>query len=212
MRFNTKLIQDSFRKVKPSLKEVAVEFITELRLDSSNANYSPDRLVSVLQQVIDSLDRPQALQDKLQNLGSVHAKLGIQSDHYTQAAQVFLRQLRQCLAGEWNVQLEEQWILAIEYFVEKMMEGARISRFVASGKDLPHAMKSDHQDLAHYVRSVAREVLMRALEDEMGSEFMKTARKRATNILAQAIREEADLLQDNFSEQRHRNNSEPKAV
>lgn len=61
------------------------------------------------------------------------------------------------------------------------------------------------KDLHQLVRLTARNLLQRALEEEMDGEFMRLARKRAASALAQAVREEADLLQTSLDSSRKSN-------
>lgn len=210
MSLNIPLIRASFDEVKPIANDVATFFYktlfgtypaSEALFDKTNLEKQKQALIASLVQIVDNLDNAATLVPYLKKLGGRHVKYGTKEEHYSMVGKSLIATLRHFFGRNWTSELEDQWILAIGVIADHMLEGAKEAqqsqpKIYEVNSSTP---RGEPQDLSQMVRILARNLLFKVLEQEADGEFMKLARKKASNILTQALREEADLIQEQFN-------------
>ncbi len=228
MSLDIGLIKSSFESVKPIAVEVVSHFYDTLfssfpeskpLFENVDMDMQKNVLIASLVRVVDGLENLDSLGAYLRSLGGRHVDYGVEEKHYAMVGQTLIGTFRHFFKESWTPELEDQWILAIGFIADHMLEGAKqASKKVvkeAGPRPAPSALhgmtpidnvsrKPETHDLSHVARQIARSILFKALEDEMDGEFMRVARKKASNVLAQAIREEGDLLQSKFDSSKKR--------
>lgn len=217
MALDITVIQSSFEMLKPIATEAISHFYDTLFLtypESKNLFRSVDiekqksALLSSLVRIVEGLDDLDKLKRYLRPLGSRHVAYGIKEEHYSMIGKSLLLTFRHFFKEKWNSDLEDQWILVIGFIADQMMEGAKERQNNSELNIVTHdnsqlvqskSGRPEIQDLSHYVRRIARDILLKALESELDTEFMKTAKKKASGILSQAIRDEAEQLHTSLS-------------
>jgi len=215
MRLNASIIKSSFEEIKPIALEAASYFYETLfsNYPESKAIFmQPDMerqkksLVDSLIKIINGFDDQATLATYLQTLGGKHQVIGVKEEHYAMMGRSLITTLRHFFKNSWTSELEDQWIGAIGFIADNMLQGAKQKPTPVAATPSqptshfgPQIYKSEPHDLAQVVRQIARSILFKALDDEMDGDFMKSARKKAANILTQAIRDEADQLQNSLN-------------
>jgi hemoglobin-like flavoprotein len=192
-------------------------------------------LAQAIIRVVDGSDNLEETGKYLRSLGRPLHQAGFREEHCAHLARAMIATLRHYLKEGWSAELEDQWILLLGFAADQILEGARepkkLPKAEAKGTastpvfamdlDSPSLAKrvsqqkvieptqvptlAEVKDLHQLVRLTARNLLQRALEEEMDGEFMRLARRRAASALAQAVREEADLLQTSLDSSRKTN-------
>lgn len=211
MSLDKEKIRASFEIVKPIAVEAVTHFYETLfstfpqsrelfgKVDMDKQRRA---LIQSLVRIVDGLDDLESLQTYLRAMGSRHVRYGVKEEHYAMVGKSLLSTFRHFFKENWTSELEDQWILAIGFIADQMLEGAKTVTVAQNRQaDLSahqRASKVDTNDLPQVVRRIAREILYKALEDEMDGDFMKAARKKAAVVLSTAVREEADAVLAQF--------------
>ena len=205
-------IKSSFEVVKPMADEVVSYFYETLfsSYPESKALFvqvemekQKKALIASMGKIIDGLENLESLRVDLRALGGRHVRYGVKEEHYAMIGKSLIGTLRYVFKESWTSSLENQWILAIGFIADQMLEGAKQGdtanqKPVLYLESAPTPPKNEPPDLSQFVRQIARSILFKALEDEMDGEFSRTLKKRAASLLTQAIRDEADQIQMNF--------------
>ena len=223
MPLNIDMIRSSFELVKPMAVEVSEYFYQTLfrsfpevkpLFEKTNLINQKNALIQSLVFIVDHLDQPEKLNAYLKKMGARHLDYGVTENNYEAVGKSLIMSFRYFFGAKWTRELEDQWIHAYGVIAETMIHGAReaavaktsvrTQETVASGPvpaATPAAVVEEtslHDELNRLARSVAQKLIFRALEQDLDQEFYVAARKRAQGILMQAIREEAEAMQQQF--------------
>lgn len=124
-----KLIQASFAKIAHE-KELAGRLFYE-RLFTLDPNLramfqrgpietQAEKLMQVIEWVVNRVDRVEEIDTELQELGSKHKDYGVTTDHYAQVGAALLWTLNQSLGGQMDNDTEAAWIELYTYLSGKM--------------------------------------------------------------------------------------------
>ncbi len=216
MSLNISLIRESFEEVKPIADEVVSYFYKTLfdtypasqsLFDKTDMEKQKKALIGSLVTIVDSIDSTEHLVPYLKKLGARHVKYGTKEEHYSMVGRSLITTFRHFFGNNWTTELEDQWVLAIGIIADQMLEGAReFEKAQASSRvfEINSSTQRNEpgQDLSIMAKQLARNLLFKLLEQEVDGEFMKQARKKVSNILTQALREEAELIQEQFSKKK----------
>lgn len=206
MPLNIALIRASFDEVKPIANEVVTHFYKTLfeNYPAAKALFAKtdfekqkSALISSLVMIVDNIDNADKLTPYLRKMGARHVRYGVQEEHYGMVGKSLIATFRHFFGSNWSAALEEQWVLAIGVVADQMLEGAKVHDLSAQGQHKP-----EPQDLSQMVRQLARNLLYKMLEQEADAEFTRIARKKAASILTQALREEAEQIQEQFTQKK----------
>lgn len=203
MNFDIPMIRASLNELKKYQNEAVSFFYKTLVEASIETKDLLDRLaggvheknaMKFLVQVVDGLQDLPKLNDALQQLSSRHAHKGMNEDHCAMLGKSLLITLQRfherSQQASWTSQLEDQWIALIGMVADAFMRGAR-------GPTVE--LRVEEFELATLVRQMARDLVFKALELEMDQAWMRAAKKKASQILMQAIREEAENVQNQLT-------------
>ena len=231
MSLNVAVIRSSFEMVKPIAEEAVSYFYDTLfnsYPESKNIFYHVDMdrqkkiLFNSLVKIIDGLDHLETLGCNLRGLGGRHLGFGLHEGHYSMVGKSLISTFRHFFKERWTPELEDQWIMALGFIADQLLEGAKQATAAAAipvgtpvvsmapnygkkaAEEKAATEKTENYDLPHVIRQIARSVLLKAMEDELTGDLRNVAKKKATHLLTQAIREEADHVQTVFDESKKR--------
>jgi hemoglobin-like flavoprotein len=222
MALDVRIIRESFEQVKPIADEVVSFFYQTLFTQYPEAkkifekvdmDKQKKQLIQSLVKIVNGLDDLDSLSQYLRSMGSRHVTYGVEENHYAMVGKSLVTTFRYFFGQDWTLELEDQWILAIGFIADEMLEGAKQVPIIATSNQKTiinpkihlastlnnHHTDPNHHDLIQAARQVARSALVKAIEDEIDGELKKIAREKASQILAEAIRDEAEQFQKNFS-------------
>ena len=84
------------------------------------------KLMDTLTTVVDSLDRFDALQPRLRELGRLHAAYGVRLEQYDTVQTALLWALGQSLGADFDKEAREAWASALAAISKTMKEGANV--------------------------------------------------------------------------------------
>ncbi|MFB2921391.1 globin domain-containing protein [Aerosakkonema funiforme] len=127
------LLESSFAKIKPQLPEFVVSFYDNLF--AANPGVKPlfahidmkkqhKKLLSALVLVVESLRKPEALRQVLQDLGSRHVAYGALPIYYPPVVSALLVTLEQYLQQDWTPEVKVAWENAFATIANVMLSGA----------------------------------------------------------------------------------------
>lgn len=126
------LVQQSFERTKPIAAHVAATFYAELfALDPSlrtlfkgDMIVQGDKLMRMLEHVVDGLSNPSALLPAVQALGVKHVAYGVEARHYALVGTALLRTLRHELGADFTLETRSAWSAAFQLLSQAMCEAA----------------------------------------------------------------------------------------
>ncbi|MBD2185431.1 pentapeptide repeat-containing protein [Planktothrix sp. FACHB-1375] len=127
------LLESSFAKIKPQLPEFVVSFYDNLF--AANPGVKPlfahidmkkqhKKLLAALVLVVESLRKPEALRQVLQDLGSRHVAYGALPKYYPPVVSALLVTLEQYLQQDWTPEVKLAWENAFGTIANVMLSGA----------------------------------------------------------------------------------------
>jgi len=128
------LVKTSFAAIHPVADVVAARFYARLfeldpalrALFQSDMREQQQKLVEMLEAVVDALDRPALIVTEVAALGQRHARYGVVAEHYTVVEEALLWALAQELSERWTPEVEAAWRAAYT-LVAGTMEAAASS-------------------------------------------------------------------------------------
>ncbi len=215
MSLDFSIIQVSFEKMRPVVDEAAGHFFETLftkfpesksLFRSANLEEQKKVWTDSLVKIVEGLSDLPSLTHSLRSIGKRNADSGVKEEHYSMVGKSLITTLKTTLKDQWTAELEDQWILAIGFVADQILEGAfqagiqdkEVAPEDPIGEIVELKAKTDSHELSQVVRQIARNLLLKALEEEINGDFSKTARKKAAQVLTQAIKDEAEKLQSQF--------------
>lgn len=122
------LVQTSFASIAPIASTIAALFYHRLfYLDPTLEHLFPrdlgdqrDKLIAMLQVVVNGLDQLEAIVPAVQALGRRHRTYGAVDAHYTTVGAALLWTLRQALGDYWTPEVEAAWAAAFALLATTM--------------------------------------------------------------------------------------------
>lgn len=206
MRFDIKTVQSTYEGIKPDAAKAISYFYSSLFaqhpemkvvLEGVDSAHQKSIVIASFSSLIDGLSQPARLRNYLETLGSRFRAMGVNEDHLKAIGKALIETFRFHLKESWSASIEDQWIMALGFMADVILE-------VPKSKPTPSLAKSESErssevELASHVRKIAQRILLKAIQEELDSELVNAAKKRAVSILTQALNEEADLLQHAFN-------------
>ena len=126
------LVQTSFAKIRPAVREVAALFYRRLfevapevrAMFPEDMDEQGKKLMSVLGVAVQSLTNLPALVPVLEELAQKHLKYGVEAAHYDVVGDVLLWTLEQGLQGEFTDDVREAWAQTYALVSETMCNAA----------------------------------------------------------------------------------------
>lgn len=134
MEFNSRMITESFKLLKPQADAVVAKFYETLFNDypGSNALFAradmkkqKESLINSLVFIVENIDRGGKLFPYLKNLGARHVVYGMKNEHFDWVGKSLLKTFAFFLKNNWTPTLEKQWELAYGVIRDMMKEGAK---------------------------------------------------------------------------------------
>jgi hemoglobin-like flavoprotein len=126
------LVQTSFASIHPVVDAVATRFYARLfalaptlrALFHTDMAEQRQKLMQMLEAVVDALDRPALIVDEVAALGQRHAGYGVVAQHYTIVEEALLWALAQELGERWTAEVEAAWRAAYTLVAATMQAAA----------------------------------------------------------------------------------------
>jgi nitric oxide dioxygenase len=137
MSLEVKLLETSFEKIKPQANKFADSFYENLFTANPEAkplfaNTSMEdqkqKLLASLVLVVENLQKPDLLNDRLKGLGARHVQYGTLPEHYPLVGAALLTTFEQYLDNEWTPEVKQAWVDAYGVISEIMLDGADYSQ------------------------------------------------------------------------------------
>jgi NAD(P)H-flavin reductase/hemoglobin-like flavoprotein len=132
MSRDAELIKKSLVLVEPIADKVAAHFYALLFLDRPHIRdmFPPmmdaqrGRLFRALVQIMQDIDRPEAIDSFLTDLGSDHRKFDVRPEHYGLVGECLIGAMRRFVGDDWTDETERAWGAAYELVAGRMIAGA----------------------------------------------------------------------------------------
>ena len=126
------LLESSFRILAAAGSRLGSEFYGRLfdcapalrPLFPSNLEEQAQKLLQSLSSVIESLRSPDAVRDRLRDLGRRHVGYGARPEHYPLVCDCLLASMRVVAGDRWTERLQLEWRNALELIARIMLQGA----------------------------------------------------------------------------------------
>lgn len=130
------LLQASLAVMAPRASELAHDFYARLfaacphlrGMFSQDMSTQEKKLIESLVAVVEGLREPQAVRNKLLELGRTHAGKGARPEHYPVVCKMMLASMKHVSGSAWTQTLETEWARALEMISQIMLVGAATSR------------------------------------------------------------------------------------
>lgn len=136
MPLNVELLEKSFNLVRSREDEFSSQFYATLFLDSpatkplfssTHIGEQGKKLFASLVLVVDSLRKPEMLENALKGLGTRHVKYGVLPEHYPMVGSALLKTFGSVLKDEWTDEIKQAWIDAYGGVSQLMLAGTDYS-------------------------------------------------------------------------------------
>jgi NAD(P)H-flavin reductase/hemoglobin-like flavoprotein len=132
MSRDAELIKKSLVLVEPMADKVAAHFYALLFLDRQHIRdmFPPmmdaqrGRLFRALVQIMQDIDRPEAIEAFLADLGRDHRKFDVQPDHYGLVGECLVAAMKRFVGDDWTEETEAAWRSAYKVIAGRMIAGA----------------------------------------------------------------------------------------
>jgi NAD(P)H-flavin reductase len=130
---DSSLIKESFTVVEPYADKVASYFYARLFIENAGVRemFPPamdqqrDRLLGAIVRIVQSADRPEFLENFLEQLGRDHRKFGAKPAHYEAVGRALIAALKRYAGDAWTRDVENAWVGAYSRAAGIMIEAAR---------------------------------------------------------------------------------------
>lgn len=174
-------VQLSFEILKPKARVVLADFCQslfaicpEMRLLFEGADQEQQRSILILSfsKLISGLSQLSSLRLNLETLGTRLRVLGVKQEHFVMIQKALLSTFQIHLHEKWTSELEQHWKVALEWMIGQMI-GQLVVPWIAP--EVRRETKRDpsvgsktvtESDLSVLVRQIARDLLMRAIQEE----------------------------------------------
>lgn len=129
----SRLIKESFDLVEPVADKMANYFYSRLFIENPGVRemFPPamdqqrERFFGALVRIVQSADRPDFLDNFLEQLGRDHRKFGAKPAHYEAVGRALIAALKRYSGEAWTVDIESAWVGAYSLAAQAMIEAAR---------------------------------------------------------------------------------------
>jgi hemoglobin-like flavoprotein len=126
-----RLLDESFAAMKPSADAIAVNFYGKLfahhpalrSMFPADMTAQRRKLMESLGMVIEGLRAPDAMKQRLRDLGARHTGYGARPEHYPIVCELLLESMRELSPG-WSPLIESEWRRALQLISSIMLGGA----------------------------------------------------------------------------------------
>jgi NAD(P)H-flavin reductase len=130
---DSSLIKESFTVVEPYADKVASYFYARLFIENPGVRemFPPamdqqrDRLLGAIIRIVQAADRPEFLENFLEQLGRDHRKFGAKPAHYEAVGRALIAALKRYAGDAWTREVENAWVGAYSRAAGTMIEAAR---------------------------------------------------------------------------------------
>jgi NAD(P)H-flavin reductase/hemoglobin-like flavoprotein len=130
---DSSLIKESFTVVEPYADKVASYFYARLFIENAGVRemFPPamdqqrDRLLGAIVRIVQAADRPEFLENFLEQLGRDHRKFGAKPAHYEAVGRALIAALKRYAGDAWTREVENAWVGAYSRAAGIMIEAAR---------------------------------------------------------------------------------------
>lgn len=212
MSLNIQIIRESFNAVKPHAQDVVDHFYSELfknypgvkpLFQKVDMKRQKSALIGSLVHIVDSLDNIDHLQDYLKKMGARHIRYGTLEEHYPAVGKTLIETLAYFFEDQWTAEVNAQWTMAVDFIAGAMIAGAQQERSQSSNNVVslvPSPQPPAEPSLKEIAQEAAKNILKKALEEELNESFTQLAREKAREVLKKALEDEAkDLLKHHVS-------------
>ncbi|WP_158243150.1 globin domain-containing protein [Acidimangrovimonas sediminis] len=125
------VIRDNFRAVQDRIVPASLEFYEALfrRRPDLRPMFREDltgqgmKFMSTLEAVVDSLESPEAIADRMEELGHSHAALGVKAEHFVPMGEALIETLRKYVGEGWTAEADAAWRKAYDEVAGRMLAG-----------------------------------------------------------------------------------------
>ena len=129
----SRLIKESFDLVEPVADKMANYFYSRLFIENPGVRemFPPamdqqrERFFGALVRIVQSADRPDFLENFLEQLGRDHRKFGAKPAHYEAVGRALIAALKRYSGEAWTEEIEAAWVGAYSLAAQAMIEAAR---------------------------------------------------------------------------------------
>lgn len=145
MSLEVKLLETSFEKIKPQANEFVESFYDNLftanpeakpLFAKANMAEQKQKLLASLVFIIENLQTPDLLKDRLKGLGARHVQYGTLPEHYPLVGAALLTTFEQYLNSEWTPKVKQAWVDAYGVITTIMLDGADYSQEALALKEV----------------------------------------------------------------------------
>jgi methyl-accepting chemotaxis protein len=124
------IIRNSFAALEPQAEDLTKTFYERLFLKfpqvkplfkNTDINKQSKMLLAALKLVVNNLDKPEALEKALANMGQKHQGYGALPDHYPAVAETLLEVMAEYAGDIWTAEVAQAWADALNLVAEKML-------------------------------------------------------------------------------------------
>lgn len=134
-RRQSALIRESFARLRDRLEPASLAFYEALftREPALRAMFRDDlagqgmKFMTTLGYVVENIDRPEALGEKVEELGRVHAMIGVRAAHFAPMGEALIEALRAELGPVFTDEVEEAWRAAYADLSERVVRRGGIA-------------------------------------------------------------------------------------
>jgi NAD(P)H-flavin reductase/hemoglobin-like flavoprotein len=130
---DSSLIKESFNLIEPHADRVASYFYARLFIENPTVRemFPPamdqqrERFFGALVRIVQAADRPEFLDNFLEQLGRDHRKFGAKPGHYEAVGRALIAALKRHIGDGWTQEVENAWVGAYSLAAQTMIEAAR---------------------------------------------------------------------------------------
>jgi NAD(P)H-flavin reductase/hemoglobin-like flavoprotein len=130
---DSSLIKESFNLIEPHADRVASYFYARLFIENPTVRemFPPamdqqrERFFGALVRIVQAADRPEFLDNFLEQLGRDHRKFGAKPVHYEAVGRALIAALKRHIGESWSPEVENAWVAAYSLAAQTMIESAR---------------------------------------------------------------------------------------
>ena len=124
------ILRDTHQEIVKSIESTSERFYGALfaLAPGLRGMFRPDlgdqgmRFMTAIGVVVNYLDAPERLEERLQVLGKGHAALGVSRLHYDPMREALIETFRETLGATWTAEAEAAWRKAFDQLADRMAE------------------------------------------------------------------------------------------
>jgi hemoglobin-like flavoprotein len=193
---NIKLIQESFRAIRPHATEVIEHFYNELfesypeskdLFNNINMKKQNKALTNRLAHIVEFINETEHLKQYLQTMGARHENYGVLPEHYSWVGEALLSTFEYYFGDNWTDELKESWTAAYSFISTEMIEGmSEKSENVVSLKN-----STPELNIHEVAKKFSNELILKSLNEELAkSDWEKFIQDKIAFIIKKAIEDE----------------------